>query len=303
MKNQVKRYGVIAIAIAYLLMSTLLVGFKTDQIFLVVVFLGSYFFSSISRKFIIGFSVFIVFWILYDFMKAFPNYEFAEVNIENLYLAEKALFGISEGEVVLTPNEYFKQHRFVLADVLSGFFYLCWIPLPLLFASYLFFKKKKAFIQFSLTFLLVNLLGFVVYYLFPAAAPWYVQENGFVFFPETSGNTAGLIHFDNYFNVRIFQSLYEKSSNVFAAMPSLHSAYPLIVVYYGLKSKLGSINLLFISITIGIWVAAVYTSHHYILDVLAGIAVSFLGIYLFNYIQVKSQGFQNFVNRYIKLIS
>jgi hypothetical protein len=82
-------------------------------------------------------------------------------------------------------------------------------------------------------------LGFVVYYAYPAAPPWYIQVHGFNFHPLTQGNTAGLARFDKYFNVTIFKSIYSKGSNVFAAMPSLHSSYPVIVVYYGIKNRLG----------------------------------------------------------------
>ncbi len=105
---------------------------------------------------------------------------------------------------------------------------------------------------FSLTFLFVNLLGFIGYYVYPAAPPWYIQlhagESPIPFIAHTPGNTAGLHRFDAFFNVGIFNGLYSKSSNVFAAMPSLHSAYPLIVFYYGLKNKLGVANLFFATV-------------------------------------------------------
>jgi membrane-associated phospholipid phosphatase len=104
-----------------------------------------------------------------------------------------------------------------------------------------------------------------------------VQQYGFDFIANTKGNTAGLSRFDAYFDVEIFKGLYAKSSNVFAAMPSLHSSYPLIVLYYGIRNKLGWINYLLALVTVGIWFAAVYSSHHYVLDVLAGITCATVG--------------------------
>ena len=287
----------------YLVISFLLLGFKTDQLILATVFCILYLASAATRKFILGFSIFIVFWILFDYMKAFPNYRFNDVHIKSLYDAEVYLFGIRHHGILLTPSQYFELHNFAFADVLSGIFYLCWIPVPLGFAAFLFYKDRNQFIRFSLTFLLVNLLGFLVYYLYPAAPPWYVKDFGFDFIQSTPGNPAGLIRFDQFFGIPIFQSLYSKSSNVFAAMPSLHSAYPLIVVYFAWKNKLGVINFLFHIITIGIWFAAVYTNHHYLLDVLAGIALAFTGIKLFDLLIQKNQKFQNFIIRYAALIS
>lgn len=291
------------VSITYLAVSALLIGFKTDQLFLVLIFDTLYLASRVTRKFILGFSVFIVFWILYDYMKAFPNYVYNTVHIQDLYNTERSIFGmVHEGRLV-TPNEYFRTHSAVALDVLTGFFYLCWIPVPLGFAAYLFFKDRSRFLQFLLTFLLVNLLGFVVYYLYPAAPPWYVQEHGFDFIAGTPGNTAGLIRFDQFFHVTIFQSLYQKGSNVFAAMPSLHSAYPLIVFYTAWKARLRAGTVVFGIITVGIWFAAVYTSHHYVLDVLAGITTATAGIALFNVLLKRQPTFHTFVERYTQLIS
>jgi hypothetical protein len=300
----VKHLLVVAIASAvYLLVSYFLIGFKSDQVFLSCLFGGFYLASAATRKFILGFSIFIVYWIIYDYMKAFPNYWFSMVHIGDLYRAEKALVGIDTVVGRLTPNEFWAQHSYAVLDVLCGAFYLCWIPLPLLFAGYLFYRNRRQFLGFALTFLLVNLIGFVVYYLYAAAPPWYVKEFGFEFIANTPGNTAGLIRFDRFFGVTIFQSLYAKGSNVFAAMPSLHSAYPLIVLYTGLYCRLGRINILFGIITVGIWFAAVYTSHHYVLDVVAGITTAFVGIFLFRYLSERNKFAKAFIDRYTALIS
>jgi hypothetical protein len=289
-----------AITIGYFIVSYLLIGFKMDQVWLALLFNACYFSSHVSRKLITGFSIFIVFWIIFDYMKAFPNYLYNTVHIESLYNAEKKLFGIASEGNMITPNEYWLNHSQTWIDALTGIFYLCWVPVPLAFAAYLFFKNRSAFLQFSLSFFIVNLLGFVIYYVYPAAPPWYVQLHGFEFLPNTPGNTAGLERFDSFFNTNTFHSLYAKSSNVFAAMPSLHSAYPVIVLYYGLKNKLGKINLIFGTIMIGIWFSAVYTSHHYVMDVLAGILCGLTGISLFQWLATKNRyfkkGLQMFAN-------
>jgi hypothetical protein len=290
------------ISVAYLLLSSVVVGFKTDQLVLVFLFNALFYASALTRKFITGFSIFIVYWIIYDYMKAFPNYEFNTVHIADLYNFEKNLFGISFNGTLLTPNEYWRLNGHTILDILSGIFYLCWIPVPMAFAVYLFFVNRRQFLAFLMTFFLVNFLGFIVYYTFPAAPPWYVQFHGFNFINHTPGNTAGLIKFDNFFNVGIFKSIYAKGSNVFAAMPSLHSSYPLIVLYYGLKNKLRWINVFFATVMVGIWFSAVYTSHHYVLDVAFGIVCAILGITLFELAFSRVQFLKSFLDRYEKII-
>jgi len=295
-------FPVVLFSLLYLALSAVLIGYKTDQLALVIFFNLLYFLSGTTRRFITGFAIFIVYWIIFDYMKAFPNYQFTNVHIEDLYHAEKSLFGFKVNETLLTPNEYWKLNHTSFLDVMTGVFYLCWIPVPLAFAAYLFFKDKIIFLQFSFTFVLVNLLGFVVYYIYPAAPPWYMQEYGVHFLPHTPGNTAGLARFDAYFDITVFKNLYAKSSNVFAAMPSLHSSYPLIVLYYGIKEKMGWMNIIFTIVMAGIWFAAVYTSHHYILDVMAGIICAITGILLFQKLLMHTRWFVKFMNQYLEKI-
>ena len=290
------------ISAAYLLLSKFLVGYKSDQVVLLVIFNVLFYASVATRKFILGFSIFIFYWVIFDYMKAFPNYNYNAVHIADLYNFEKHIFGINVNGKLLTPNEYLNLKATTFLNVVTGLFYLCWIPVPLSFAAYLFFTKKKQFLYFALTFLLVNLLGFVIYYVYPAAPPWYIQEHGFAFQPLTLGSTGGLSRFDAYFHINLFHSIYAKGSNVFAAMPSLHSAYPVIVLYYGIKNKLGLVNVLFFIVVIGIWFTAVYASHHYILDVLAGITTAAIGISLFNLLATKVKLIENLLNKYEAII-
>jgi hypothetical protein len=291
-----------ALSLAYLALSYVMIGFKSDQVVLVMIFNVCYYASAYTRKFILGFSIFIVYWIIFDYMKAFPNYRFNDVSTSELYNLEKSFFGIRDQALLLTPNEYFKAHHNVVIDVVSGFFYLMWIPVPLAFAAFLFFKSRTEFLYFSLSFVLVNLIGFVIYYLYPAAPPWYIQQHGYEFVANTPGNTGGLARFDAYFDMPVFASIYSKSSNVFAAMPSLHSSYPVIVVYYGIRNRLGLFNLFFAVVMLGIWFTAIYTSHHYLLDVIAGICCAIVSIYLFNYL-VAHTGLRRLLDKYAKAIA
>ncbi|HXB93861.1 MAG TPA: phosphatase PAP2 family protein [Puia sp.] len=287
------------ISLLYLLVSAWLLGYQNDQLFLVLLFNSLFYLSGPTRRFILGFTVFIVFWVLFDFMKAFPNYRYQAVHIGDIYSCEKRLFGI-HGQ---TPNEYWLAHRNGFLDIAAGCFYLCWIPLPLAFAGYLFYADKEEFFRYALSFLFVNLIGFVIYYAWPAAPPWYVAQYGFVFHPHTPGNVAGLGRWDDYFHVRVFAGLYAKSSNVFAAMPSLHAAYPLTVLYYGIRCRLGWWNALFGLIMVGIWFAAVYSGHHYVLDVLCGIGCGLAGISLFNFAYGRGGWFTRTVQRWVRAVS
>jgi len=74
------------------------------------------------------------------------------------------------------------------------------------------------------------------------------------------------------------------------------------VVYYGLRNKLGYANIILATVMMGIWFTAVYTSHHYILDVIAGITCAIIGIGIFNLLFSKVKFLKSFLNRYTLLI-
>ena len=155
--------------------------------------------------------------------------------------------------VMVTPNEFFALHHNRFLDLISGLFYINWIPIPLAFGLWLYFKNKKQFLNFSVAFLFVNLIGFCLYYIHPAAPPWYVAKYGFSVHYNTVGETAGLGRFDTLLGIKLFGSIYARNSNVFAAVPSLHCAYPVIVLYYAFKAKVKWVKWLFVLFMLGIW--------------------------------------------------
>jgi len=62
----------IAVIAVYLFLAAQLVGFKTEQVVLGGFFALMYLSSFLTRRWILGFSIFLVYWIIFDFMKAFP---------------------------------------------------------------------------------------------------------------------------------------------------------------------------------------------------------------------------------------
>ncbi len=282
-----KIYLPLLITALYLIWVWAFVGIRLDHYILLGVFLGLYYIHPMSQKLILALHGYIFYGMFYDSIRVFPNHEFQVPNIQQPYDIEKAIFGIQTELGSIIPCEFFAQHTNVFLDVLAGFFYINWITVPILFAVYLSFKDKKASLKFSYGFIALNLVGFAIYYLYPAAPPWYVEQYGFQFNPDALGYEAGLTGFDQYFGVSIFKDMYSRNPNVYAAIPSLHSAFPTFVLIYGIKRKMGWWNLLFATHAIGIWFSAVYLRHHYIIDVLAGISCAIAGYYLFEYLSKK----------------
>lgn len=291
--------------ITWLAVTALCVGFRPEHLYIFILLALTLFASGPSRRLIVALLPFVIFGISYDWMKIVPNYQVNPVDIQGLYEAEKSFFGIATSAGMLTPNEFFALHSSGFMDFMAGVFYLCWVPVPILFGVWLYFNRQyKVYLHFALVFLFVNLLGFTYYYIHPAAPPWYVASHGFEFILGTHGEVAGLGKFDEMTGLGIFNGLYSRNSNVFAALPSLHAAYMLIAFIYSLKAHCQWwLRTLFAVICLGIWFTAVYTSHHYVIDVLMGIACTLIGYILFEYALMKIPAFCRFIDRYISYIS
>lgn len=183
-----------------------------------VLIFALFFICGPTRRLVVALAPFFIFGISYDWMNIVPNYMVNPVDVQGLYETEKSLFGIATGAGTLTPNEFFAIHHCAAADFAAGIFYLCWVPLPIVFGLWLYFTGKTGqYLHFAMVFLLVNLLGFTFYYIHPAAPPWYVALHGFEAVPGTPGDVAGLGRFDEMTGLGIFNGLYARNSNVFAA--------------------------------------------------------------------------------------
>ena len=151
----------------WLLVTVLFVGFRVEHVFLAILIFALFFVCGTTRRLIIALLPFIIFGISYDWMNIVPNYEVNPVDVEGLYNTEKNLFGIAVAEgCILTPNEFFALHNSPMMDFFAGVFYLCWVPLPIIYGLWLYYSgKRKGYLHFAIVFLLVNLLGFAIYYI------------------------------------------------------------------------------------------------------------------------------------------
>lgn len=274
------------------------------SIYIVILYLALFAYKP-TRKIALVLTPWAIFGCSYDCMRLLPNYEVNPIDIRGLYENEKQWFGIVTAAGTVTPNEFFALHHHAVADLLAGFFYLCWVPVPIGFSIYLYIKgDSKNYLRFSTAFLLINFVGFAGYYIHPAAPPWYVMQYGFEPILHTPGNVAGLGRFDQLTGIPVFQALYGKNSNVFAAVPSLHAAYMLVTTIYAIISKQRKTTIgIFAIICVGIWFTAIYSGHHYVIDVLLGILTCFVGIGILEFVLLKMPTVQQFMKQYVQLIS
>jgi hypothetical protein len=297
---------VVVATAAFLAFQTLVVGLIPAQVLMVVLFLLLFFAHPWSRRLAVALLPFVVFEVSYDWMRLYPNYMVNAIDVRGIYDAEKALFGITAADgSVITLCEHFNIHHTAVADALCGLAYLCWVPGPMALGLWLYFSgHRREYLHFAVAFIVVNWVGFAIYYLHPAAPPWYVLTHGFDPVVGTPGSAAGLVRFDQLVGYPVFASIYVNNSNIFAAVPSLHSAYMLVATIYAVRSRCPRLlTAVCVVVTMGIWIAAVYTCHHYVIDVLLGIATAFAGVWLFEALLVRWKPVAAFMRTYEQYVS
>lgn len=258
-----------------------------------------------TRKVALALLPWLLFAVSYDSMRFYPNYKVNPIDARGLFEAERSLFGIATTSGTVIPGEWFNMHNCAVADFMAGVFYLCWVPVPLGYAIWLYLKgKREMYLRFSFAFLFVNLVGFYGYYIHPAAPPWYALNYGFEPVLNTPGNVAGLGRFDQLLGIPVFKSIYGNNSNVFAAVPSLHAAYMLVATIYAVKAREHKFTIaVFAFICMGIWWTAVYSTHHYIIDVLLGILTAIIGVVVLEGCILRNAAVGNVLKKYIAKIS
>lgn len=251
---------------------------RPEQLIMSAVMLGMAVWSDATRRFFAGMLPFMLFGIIYDLSRiAQPLVHHLYVHVAEPYWFDRTFFGISTAAGRITPNELFVRHHWPVVDFFTGLSYIVFVYWALGFAAYLaLFRRddagRKLLARFGWTFLLMNIAGFVTYYVYPAAPPWYAADYGFgpANFAAHS-SPAGAARWDELTGIPYFAGFYGRSADVFGAIPSLHVTYPLLTYLYGRELRRRWLDAASFGLFLLVSFAAVYLNHHYVLDVLLGV--------------------------------
>jgi membrane-associated phospholipid phosphatase len=199
------------------------------------------------------------------------------IHIAEPYELERAWFGVGG----LTLNEVFAVHHWAIADLASGLAYLFYVAEYLALAILLFFIGNiTRAATFARAFFVVSVTGFITYFIYPAAPPWYVTAYGVG--PARMNilpSPGAAQRFDALLGTHIFTSVYSQGVEVFGAIPSLHVAYPFMALLLAWKTReLGWARWPTAFFSALVCFAAVYLQHHYVIDVLIGLAYAAVAV-------------------------
>jgi membrane-associated phospholipid phosphatase len=264
----------VMIVVVYLLLAHFTFGNRVDQFVGCGIMLLACAWSTGSRRFARGMFPFLMMGMVYDCLRLLqPLLKSLSVWVAQPYLIEKALFGLGSGSARITLNEFFASHHWPGADLACGVAYMIYLYVALGFAVVIALagRHQKLLSRYGWTFFFVNVAAFATYCLCPTAPPWYVATHGLG--PAditTPPNPAALVRFDAMVGVPYFAEFYRRSADVFGSIPSLHCAYPLVVLLYARELRNRWLNAVFFGFYLLVVFSAVYLQHHYLLDVLLG---------------------------------
>jgi membrane-associated phospholipid phosphatase len=264
-----RRWWPPAIGLAYIALIGILGGLGGQHVMLGLLgLLDAY--NEKTRLFLRTFLPFIVTGAVYDSLRYTLDASTAgRVHVVAPYELDRAWFGFGGR----TLNEVFAIHHWPIADFVAGLAYLLYVGefLALGMIEFLLGRAANAAV-FARCFFAVNMIGFVTYFLYPAAPPWYVAAHGFG--ParmDIAPSPGAAQRFDALVGTHLFENAYSHSVEVFGAIPSLHVAYPVMAAVLAFRMRelrwarwpaLAYVPIMCFS--------AVYLQHHYVIDLLVG---------------------------------
>jgi len=145
--------------------------------------------------------------------------------------------------------------------------YMTHFVVPFLVAGLLWKFAHERFRRFAWLFVLLTFATLATYALYPAVPPWLASKNGYL--PPTAkiidemwthvrlSNGSGIFSATGHF------------ADPVAAMPSLHAAYPMLLVLFFWKSA-GRWRWLLALYPLAMALTLVYTAEHFVIDILVG---------------------------------
>lgn len=228
-----------------------------------------------GREFFQDWTIPMILFFVYEALRGFA-FQFSqwigiEIHIEDLIKLERSIFFFLSDipTVVLQNAMHPNPDKFYFYDYILAFFYVSFFWFWLVVGFILWRKSRVIFKKYIYGLLSLSFFSAIFFFaLFPAAPPWWASENGFL--EPLERIMWVVLRFNNELSVI---STYTR--NDFAAMPSLHAAWPFFASLYIVKvygKKWLPIFIVPIMIAIATW----YGAEHYVIDSLLGFFLAFV---------------------------
>ncbi len=275
-------WPILALPIVYVAMIAYIGDIRPEHIVIVVVTLGAWLASHITRDIMREALPALPIAIGFDSLRYLrPIFVTADrVHACDLRAFELALFGVGPD---MTLPDYFAIHHAPAFDLFFAIPYAAFIWVLIVYGFSLYFRNLERGRVCAWAVVGVFMTAFIVWMAFPAAPPWYIQAHGCVIDASLGTNPAALTRVDEALGIQYFQAWYGRGPTAFGAMPSVHNGLAMLglLVFWpiaGTKERIA--NVLYV-----VWMlcASIYLDHHWLVDALAGWATAAMAVKLGEY--------------------
>ena len=168
-------------------------------------------------------------------------------------------------------------------DIGLTFVYISHFFFPLALAFFFWLRHREMYYRFVTTLMLVSFAAFFTFIVMPVAPPrfaWYFGQDLGV--ADVMEQVFAQVEWGG------FNWVYANMvGNPVAAFPSMHAAYPLLVLLF-LAERWRAAAAAWSVVTVTIWFATIYLGHHYVVDVLGGAIYAVVGYLLLRHSSIGS---------------
>jgi hypothetical protein len=270
------------LAVSLFVLTYLALGVATSSVrpyhwFMLLTIPGALLSAERVRKFFLDWSPMFAFWLVYDRLRLIQHLLYARVAVESPFAAERAAFGWLAGGAVPAhgAHAWLSSHHGAMSISIEWiaqivyFSHLFVVPLAIVALWMLGTSRQQyraSFLKHIRAFTLLNFSAIVVYLLLPVAPPWWVTLNGMT---QPTAELVSQANMSAAMHGTLIQGMIRNASQWFAAVPSLHGAYPVLLLLLVPRGK----NRLALAVFIygcAMWVSTVILNQHYVIDLVAG---------------------------------
>ena len=179
-------------------------------------------------------------------------------------------------------NAWIKDRRF-LAQTANIVYFWLHFPLIIVFGFYLYYGQRNKYTLMRDAFLTSGAIALIIYWLYPVAPPWALNELAARFDPNAPSYVTGFFDTMQAYLGYGYQAQSTRAFvNPYAAMPSLHFGWDLLLGI-GIVWASWRRPWMWLTLPIGIFLplsqipAITVTANHFFLDAAAGTVVALMG--------------------------
>jgi len=220
----------------------------------------------------------------WQFAPLLPEALKPEIDVASLLDWDRLMFGYLPHQE-LYKRLGFSLYGFPIVDFLMAIPYTIHVFWPIGFVLWTAATSRwRTLLSFANCFGIASFAAVLVELVYPTAPPWYFEKYGLA--PANynlPGDPGGLVRLDDYFQGKFYHNTFHASPLVFGAFPSLHVGWPTLITLFVIYANgvCNSQRLKAAMLTYFVWVcfAVVYLHHHYFIDVIGGVAFSFIAFH------------------------